>query len=60
MNMLLFKTFNYSLFVFIILMFYAGETVHRDRTTRFANISDALPIPNWVQLGSKFMALVGI
>ena len=60
MNMLLFKTFNYSLFVFIILMFYAGEAVHRDRTTRFANISDALPIPNWVQLGSKFMALVGI
>jgi hypothetical protein len=60
MNMLLFKTFNYGLFVFIILMFYAGETVHRDRTTRFASIGDALPVPNWVQLGSKFMALTGI
>lgn len=60
MNMLLFKTYNYGLFVFIILMFYAGETVHRDRATRFANIGDALPIPNWVQLGSKFMALMGI
>jgi hypothetical protein len=60
MNMLLFKTYNYSLFVFILLMFYAGETVHRDRATGFANIADALPVPNWVQLGSKFLAITGI
>lgn len=60
MNMLLFKTYNYNLFVFILLMFYAGETVHRDRATRFANIGDALPVPNWVQLGSKFLAISGI
>ncbi|MBK8425901.1 MAG: ABC transporter permease [Lewinellaceae bacterium] len=60
MNMLLFKTYNYSLFVFILLMFYVGETVHRDRATRFDNIGDALPVPNWVQLGSKFVAIVGI
>ncbi len=60
MNMLLFKTYNYSLFVFIIIMFYTGETVHRDRATRFANIADALPVPNWVQLGSKFLAITGV
>ncbi|MEO6039994.1 MAG: hypothetical protein ABIQ93_16395, partial [Saprospiraceae bacterium] len=60
MNMLLFKTYNYGLFVFILVMFYAGETVHRDRATRFANIGDALPVPNWVQLGSKFLAIVGV
>lgn len=60
MNMLLFKTFNYSLFVFILIMFYAGETVHRDRATRFSNIADALPVPNWVQLGSKFLAITGV
>jgi ABC-2 type transport system permease protein len=60
MNMLLFKTYNYSLFVFILIMFYTGETVHRDQATRFANIADTLPVPNWVQLGSKFMAIVGI
>ncbi|MCB9340494.1 MAG: hypothetical protein H6577_20410 [Lewinellaceae bacterium] len=60
MNMLLFKTYNYGLFVFILLMFYAGETVHRDRSTRFANIADALPVPNWVQLGSKFIAITGV
>ncbi len=60
MNMLLFKSYNYSLFVFILIMFYAGETVHRDRATRFATIGDALPVPNWVQLGSKLMAVTGI
>ncbi|MBL7828193.1 MAG: hypothetical protein JNJ57_16295 [Saprospiraceae bacterium] len=60
MNMLLFKSYNYSLFVFILLMFYTGETVHRDRSTNFAGIGDALPVPNWVQLGSKFVAIVGV
>jgi ABC-2 type transport system permease protein len=60
MNMLLFKTYNYSLFVFILIMFYTGETVHRDKSTGFANIGDALPIPNWVQLGSKFISIAGI
>ncbi|MBN8677918.1 MAG: hypothetical protein J0M29_06810 [Chitinophagales bacterium] len=60
MNMLLFKTYNYSLFVFILIMFYTGETVHRDKATRFANIGDTLPVPNWVQLGSKFVAITGI
>ena len=60
MNMLLFKTFTYNIFVFILLMFYAGETVHRDKTTHFANIGDTLPIPNWVQLGSKFISLAGV
>jgi ABC-2 type transport system permease protein len=60
MNMLLFKTYNYSMFVFILLMFYAGETVHRDRATNFASIGDALPVPNWVQLGSKFLAITGV
>ncbi|AEE49465.1 ABC transporter permease/M1 family aminopeptidase [Haliscomenobacter hydrossis] len=60
MNMLLFKSYNYNTFVFIILIFYAGETAHRDQSTKFASIGDALPVPNWVQLGSKFMAITGV
>jgi ABC-type transport system involved in multi-copper enzyme maturation permease subunit len=52
------KDFNYGLFVFIILIFYTGETVHRDKTSKFSNIADALPTPNWLSYGSKFLALV--
>jgi ABC-2 type transport system permease protein len=52
------KDFNYIIFVFIILIFYTGEVVHRDKSVNYANISDALPIPNWLTYGSKFLALV--
>jgi len=52
------KDFNYILFVFIIIIFYTGEVVHRDKTVHYANIADALPIPNWVVYGSKFLSLV--
>ncbi len=52
------KDFNYIIFVFIIIIFYTGEVVHRDKSVNYANISDALPIPNWVVYGSKFISLL--
>jgi hypothetical protein len=52
------KDFNYIIFVFIIIIFYTGEVVHRDKAVRYSNIADALPIPNWVVYGSKFLSLV--
>jgi ABC-2 type transport system permease protein len=54
------KDFDYILFVFILIIFYTGESVHRDKAVRFDNIADALPVPNWVTYGSKFLALAGI
>jgi ABC-type transport system involved in multi-copper enzyme maturation permease subunit len=54
------KDFNYILFVYIILIFFTGETVHRDRAVRFDTIVDALPVPNWVSFGSKLLGLVGV
>ncbi|MFN7120250.1 MAG: ABC transporter permease, partial [Saprospiraceae bacterium] len=54
------KDFNYIIFVFIILIFYTGEVVHRDKSVQYSGIADALPVPNWMTYGSKFLALVGI
>ena len=51
------KDYDYIIFVFIILIFYTGEVVHRDRAVNFSNIADALPLPNWVMYGSKLLAL---
>lgn len=51
------KDGNYIIFVFIIIIFYTGEVVHRDKSLGFSKITDALPIPNWVTYGSKFLAL---
>jgi ABC-2 type transport system permease protein len=50
----------FPFFIFFILMFYTGETLHRDRTTRYAFINDSLPPPNWILNGSKLITLLFI
>ncbi|MBN9386261.1 MAG: hypothetical protein J0H74_36215 [Chitinophagaceae bacterium] len=44
-------------FIFFIIIFYTGETVHRERQTRFSFINDALPPPTWVLNLSKLTSL---
>ncbi len=46
------------LFVLIILTFYSGELVWRERTTRVHEVIGALPMPNWALWGAKVAALV--
>lgn len=52
-----YKNYNYSLFIFIILLFYTGEAVHRERTTRFNILNDAFPVSNTVFYLSKLVGL---
>ncbi|MDB5024172.1 MAG: family transporter protein [Mucilaginibacter sp.] len=56
----LFDIFNdvFPFFIFFIIIFYTGETLHRDRITRYAFINDSLPPPNWVLNGSKLISLL--
>ena len=49
---------TFIFFAFFILLFYTGETLHRDRTTRYAFVNDSLPPPNWVINGSKLVSLL--
>jgi ABC-2 type transport system permease protein len=46
--------------VIILIIFTTGEVVHRDRTVHFHLITDALPVPNWLPYGAKFLAMLGI
>ncbi|MDP4132005.1 MAG: hypothetical protein Q8939_17745, partial [Bacteroidota bacterium] len=59
-TVILFNIFNdvFPFFIFFIIIFYTGETLHRDRTTRYAFINDSLPPPNWVLNGSKLISLL--
>ncbi|MBS1915736.1 MAG: hypothetical protein JST87_05625 [Bacteroidetes bacterium] len=59
-TVILLAIFNdvFPFFIFFILMFYTGETLHRDRATRYAFINDALPPANWVMNGSKLITLL--
>ncbi|MBS1500647.1 MAG: hypothetical protein JST32_01200 [Bacteroidetes bacterium] len=50
----------FPFFMFFIIMFYTGETLQRDRSTRYAFINDSLPPPNWVLNGSKLISLLVI
>jgi ABC-2 type transport system permease protein len=47
-----------SLFLVIIVLFYAGELVFKERAARISEVSDAMPVPNWVPLAAKFATLV--
>jgi ABC-2 type transport system permease protein len=51
---------SFSLPLIIIVIFYAGELVWRERSQRSAEVTDAFPVPDWVPLTAKFGALLTI
>ena len=48
---------NYVFVVFIIIVYYCGEVVHRERQSRVAEYVDAAPFPNSVMIAAKVAAL---
>lgn len=51
---------SYTLFLLIIMVFYSGELIFRERTARIAEVTDAYPNPDWIPLASKLVALTGV
>ena len=49
---------TYSFLLIIIALFYAGELVWKERAAKLGEVTDAMPVPNWVPLAAKFSALV--
>jgi ABC-2 type transport system permease protein len=49
-----------SLFLIIIVTFYAGELVWRERSQRIAEVTDAFPTADWVPLAGKLVALTAV
>jgi ABC-2 type transport system permease protein len=48
----------FSVFILIIITYYSGELVWRERDARLAQISDALPVPTGLLFLSKLLALL--
>ena len=44
----------------LLVIFYAGEIVHRERSLKMNEFKDSLPVGNWAFFISKYMALVSI
>ncbi|MDR7048224.1 ABC-type transport system involved in multi-copper enzyme maturation permease subunit [Duganella sp. 3397] len=51
---------SFSFLLIIVLTFYAGELIFRDRQFKVADVSDALPVPDWAPLVAKSLALAGV
>ena len=51
---------SYSFLLIIVVLFFAGELVWKERGARLNEVSDAMPVPNWVPLLAKFGALVTV
>lgn len=49
---------NFSLFILIIITFYSGELVWRERDLRTSQMIDALPVSTWTVFAGKLGALM--
>lgn len=48
---------TFSIVPMVVSVYYAGELVWRERQAKFHEIIDAMPVPNWVFVTSKFIAM---
>ncbi|HET7276383.1 MAG TPA: M1 family aminopeptidase [Longimicrobiaceae bacterium] len=48
---------TFALFMLIIITFYAGELIWRERDVRLSQVQDAMPMPTWVPFLAKLAAL---
>lgn len=51
---------SFILFNLAIIVFYSGEMVWRERSLNISPLFDALPVPNWLALSSKLLAMLGV
>ena len=49
---------SYSFLLMIVVMFYAGELVWKERSARLDEVIDAMPVPNRMPLLAKFLTLL--
>ncbi|RIW18578.1 hypothetical protein D0X99_02515 [Algoriphagus lacus] len=52
-----YKGYDYLIFVFIILVFFTGEALHRDKSTGYSVINDTFPVKDGVVIASKFFGM---
>ncbi|MFC4310705.1 ABC transporter permease/M1 family aminopeptidase [Steroidobacter flavus] len=51
---------SYQFLLVIIVSFYAGDVLWRERDAKLAEVTDSLPVPNWVPLLSKLGAVTAV
>nr|WP_315486320.1 M1 family aminopeptidase [uncultured Undibacterium sp.] len=59
-NMLTILAGSFNFMLIIIVTFYAGELIFKERQVKIADVVDAMPVPNWVPLMAKSAALTAV
>ncbi|WP_323756007.1 ABC transporter permease/M1 family aminopeptidase [Roseivirga sp.] len=54
------RGFTYGIFVFIIIVFFTGESLHRDKASGYASINDTFPVKDSAIVASKFAGMAFI
>ena len=49
---------SFVLFMIIIITFYSGQIIWKERELKADQIIDSLPVANWIPMVSKLVALV--
>jgi len=49
---------SFVLFIIIILTFFSGELVWKERSVKLNQIYDSLPVPSWTTFASKYIAML--
>lgn len=49
---------SFTLFIIIILTFFSGELVWKERSVKLNQIYDTLPVPSWATFASKYLAML--
>lgn len=59
-NMLSIMSGSFNFMLIIIVTFYAGELIFKERQVKIADVVDAMPVPNWVPMLAKAAALSAV
>ena len=51
---------SFTFLLVLIVTFYGGELIFKERQAKLADVLDAMPMPNWVPLVAKSLALVAV
>ncbi|HET8797452.1 MAG TPA: hypothetical protein VFO89_07185, partial [Thermoanaerobaculia bacterium] len=51
---------GFSIFALLIVAFYAGDIVWRERNLKLSEVVDAMPLPTWAQWSAKLTSLAAV
>ena len=51
---------SFTWLLIFIATFYAGELVWKERSAKLGEVTDAMPVPNWLPLTAKMLALIAV